>query len=57
MPDVEGHEAGVEIPAPAGATVPPFTRRGRLDSRLRMELGWVTNSVHLLLRRESGPLL
>ena len=43
MPDVENHqEAGAERPAPAGAPILPFARRGRLDSRLRMEF----NSVH-----------
>ena len=40
MLDAEDHqEAGAERPAPTGAPIPPFSRRGRLDSRLRMELG------------------
>ena len=39
MAYVEDHEAGADRPAPAGASVPPFARHGRLDSRLRMELG------------------
>ena len=39
MLDAKDHEAGAERPAPAGAPVSPFARRGRLDSRLRMELG------------------
>ena len=45
MPDVEDHqEAGVERHAPAGAPVPPFSRRNRPDTRYRWS--WVTNSVH-----------
>ena len=40
MPDVEDHqEASAERPAPAGAPVPHFARRGLLDTRYRMELG------------------
>ena len=40
MPDVEDHqEAGVERHAPASASVPPFPRHGRPDTRYRMELG------------------
>ena len=40
MPDAEDHqEVCAERPAPVGAVVPPFARRGQLDSRYRMELG------------------
>ena len=39
MADVKDYEAGVDRPAPASVTVPPFVRCGRLDSRLKMELG------------------
>ena len=39
MLDANDHEAGAERLAPAGALVPPFPRRGRLDSRFRFELG------------------
>ena len=40
MPYVDDHqEASVERPAPAGAPVLPFARRGRIDARYRMELG------------------
>ena len=40
MPDAEDHqETGAERHAPTSALVPPFARRGRLDTRYRMELG------------------
>ena len=39
MKNVEDHEAGGKRPAPAGVPISPFSRRDRLDSRLRMELG------------------
>ena len=39
IPDIGDHEAGVEKASPADVLVPPFARRGRLDSRYRMELG------------------
>ena len=40
MPNAKDHqEAGAERPAPAGALVLPFARRGRLDTRYMMELG------------------
>ena len=40
IPDVEDHqEAGVEVPSPSGASVLSFASHGRLDIRLRMELG------------------
>ena len=42
MVDVEDHDqddAGAERHPPAGAPVPPFARRGRPETRYRMELG------------------
>ena len=39
MLNAEDHEASAERPTPVGVSVPPFSRRGRLDSRYRMELG------------------
>ena len=39
MADAEDHEAGADRLAPTSASILPFARRGRLDSRLRMELG------------------
>ena len=40
MPDAKDHqEAGAKRPAPTSAPVSPFARRGRLDSRYRMDLG------------------
>ena len=40
MPEAKDHqEPGVERPDPAGAPIPHFSRHGRLDRRLRMELG------------------
>ena len=39
MLDLEDHEAGGDRPAPTDAWILPFSRRNRLDSRLRMELG------------------
>ena len=39
MADVEDHEVGADRPVPSSASVPPFSRHGRLDIRLRMELG------------------
>ena len=41
MADAEDHdqEAGAERHAPAGASVPPFARRGQPDTRYRMDLG------------------
>ena len=40
MPDAEDHqEVGVDRHAHAGTPVPPFARRGRLDTRYKMELG------------------
>ena len=41
MSYVEDHqEADAERPAPAGAPILPFARRGSLDSKYRMELGY-----------------
>ena len=39
MADAEDHEVSADRPTLAGALVPPFSRHGRLNSRLRMELG------------------
>ena len=43
MADAEDHDQdeanAVERHAPAGALVPPFARRGRPETRYRMELG------------------
>ena len=39
MLDVDDHEAGAKRLAPVGAPILPFSRRGRLNARYRMELG------------------
>ena len=56
MPNANDHqEAGAERPTPAGASVPPFARRGSIDSRYRMDLG--DQLTTLIVEEASGALI
>ena len=46
MPDAENHqEASAQRHAPTSASIPPFARHDRLDTRYKMELGYQLSAL------------